>query len=712
MICTSFQNLGFEALRAAVRKVEMGEIRLDRCALSDEEIDALFSEDTPLIATCRVEELLATGHYRSYSESLREAERRLSRAVNAGARYVDVELGVPKQMSSRLKSLCHESGTMMIRSYHNFEKTPSEQELDDAVRKCLWYGADIVKIATMAFLESDCQAVLSLYDKCKISNANAAISGDSGPLKAGSLVAFCMGEAGSRSRLECLRRGAPFTYAAPDSSVLPEGSLAAASPVAPGQMGTSSMMMEVYESSSLKTLSPESPFALPCSKSFAQRSIICAALASGRTVLAGYTPCGDNESALALARAIGATVTVEGPVVMIDGIGAAPASVDITSVNVGESGLLTRLMIPLLSVISESGSVTVDGEKTLRGRVLSGLADMMDNFSVGVSGETLPLKVSGSVDEFLGASEGGKTIHVTISGKYGSQLVSGLLMALPLCGRNITLTVEQPRSIPYMFITLDVLKKFGIKISSEMLGPREFLESGGDWTLCDEMVFKIKGGQRYSAAGSLELESDWSAAANFAVAGSVFGRVEMTGLDTASVQADLCIMDILIDAGASLSQLAGDPVTDKEGTRGHIVCQKAPLSAVDVDATHCPDLFPIVSVLAAFCEGESRIKGLSRLAHKESDRAEAILEMLEKMGVPARREDDTLVIQGHSLASRCLAGTLLRGGNYSSRGDHRMAMALRVASLGASSPIVIDDTRCVAKSFPGFNNLFDSLVKE
>ena len=273
-------------------------------------------------------------------------------------------------------------------------------------------------------------------------------------------------------------------------------------------------------------------------------------------------------------------------------------------------------------------------------------------------------------------------------------------MALPFADRNSSVIVKDPKSIPYMFITLEVLKKFGIKVGNDMLGGPDFLESGGDWSLCTEMVFKVKGGQKYRAA-NINLEGDWSAAANFLVAGAVFGRTELSGLDTTSLQADLSIMDILMDAGASLSQLDGD--------KGNITVQRAPLKAFAVDASNCPDLFPIISVLAAFCQGTSRIAGVGRLANKESDRAKAIVEMLTQMGVKASVEGDELVVEGHSLAQRLLAQGLLKGGEYTSHHDHRMVMALKVASLGADSPISIDDEVCVEKSFPDFLEMFHSL---
>jgi 3-phosphoshikimate 1-carboxyvinyltransferase len=121
-----------------------------------------------------------------------------------------------------------------------------------------------------------------------------------------------------------------------------------------------------------------------------------------------------------------------------------------------------------------------------------------------------------------------------------------------------------------------------------------------------------------------------------------------------------------------------------------------------MDLANAPDLFPVVSVLAAFCPGQTRLGGVGRLATKESNRALAIMEMLHQLGVESYIEKDDMFITGHSLSSRLLSGKLLAPGEYTSRHDHRMVMALKVAQLGAAGPIVIDDELCVAKSFPDF----------
>ena len=648
MICVSIQNKDLETIFDLLeeRYVEMAEIRLDRCPqLGQEEIEELFSNsDVPLIATCRISDAMPAA----------EAEAKLITAIKAGAAYVDLELEAPAMMSKRIRREARECGTVLIRSYHDFEGTDSRTALEALVEKCQHLGAEIAKIVTTARMPEDARKVLSLYDR----------------FAPETLVAFCMGEEGRQSRLDCLKKGAPFSYAAFDEAA------------APGQWPAEEMFEAVY--GNLQAVESE-PLRMPASKSFAQRAIIAAALADGVSHLRGYSPCGDNEAALAVARALGAEVTLDEDVLTIRGTAGAPYAGD--SLHVGESGFLTRLMIPLMARLAR-GPVTLSGEKTLLRRPLTGARDMMAAFRVALSGEQIPLTVNGRLTP--GEAE--------ISGQYGSQLVSGLLAALPLCREDSVIHLESPKSIPYIFITLDVLKQFGIRIENEMEGDEEFVQTQ-DWGLCEAMTFRIKGGQRYKAA-DLDLEADWSAAANFLVAGAIFGQVALEGLDTKSLQADLSILDILVEAGASLSQ---------EEETGVVHVRKAPLRAFEVDASNCPDLFPVIAVLAAFCQGPSRIGGVGRLANKESDRASAIVDMLTRMGVKAAVKGDRLLVEGHSLAQRSLTGNLLRGGEYTSHHDHRMVMALKVAAFGADGPVRIDDEQCVAKSFPDFGQIYARL---
>lgn len=702
MICCSIGHKSARQIEAILRKVEMAELRLDLCDLSEEEIENIFnSSDTPLIATCRT----ADGDYH-------KAERLLTLAIKAGARYADLEIEAPKPVSKRIANACAEWGTTLIRSYHNCGCTPSLDELRAVADKCRLHDGEVVKIVTSAQSPEDADTVLALYRY----------------YTAESLVAFAMGEAGAKSRIKCFEKGAPFSYAAVDGDV---------SGTAAGQMPYSEMYRAVYgERKALDAAGLRAP----ASKSFAQRAILAAALADGVSVLKGYTPCGDSESALKVAKEMGAsvkrkrgaggTVTLE-----ITGIGgAAGESAAQTGserqervFHVGESGLLTRLLMPLGCALFPDG-IRIEGEGTLLQRPLQGAAATMEALGCKVDGDgeqadvTVPFALQGPL----------RPGRIETDGSRSSQLVSGALMALPLCAKNSTLHVMNPVSIPYIYITLDILRRFGVKVRSEMYCGRQLLDD--DWSKCTEIVLKIKENQRYMAA-ELDLEGDWSAAAPFLAAGAVYGGVSVSGLDTSSLQADLTMMDILVDAGASVSQ-TGEPASGsdcsasgtlnlescsgsatatsagspEQETTGIITVKKAPLHGIKADLTNCPDLFPVTAVLCAFCQGKSVLRGVHRLSHKESDRAEGIKDMLCRMGVKAQIKDDDLIVEGESLDSRILNGRLLKGGKYTSSHDHRMVMALRLAEPGADRPVEIDDEDCVGKSFPSFNEIWKNRI--
>ena len=647
MICTSIQHKNLEQILTILDDpfVEMAEIRLDLCDLDVPQIKELFEScEKPLIATCR---------------SGKDAVQKMKTAVEAGARFLDLDISAPVEVSQQFQKLCRKAGTELIRSFHDFEGTPDLQYLRQVESRCRRYGADIAKIVVTAHSEQDCETVLSLYDGTRTG-----------------LVAFAMGEEGRGSRVECLRRGAPFSYASYDEAT------------APGQITYEQMHKEVY--GEWRGLF-RNDFTTPASKSFAQRAIIAAALAEGKSHLRGYTPCEDSESAIAVAKQLGAKVSRRGTTLTITGIGpVTEGQLSLESLSVGESGLLTRLSIPLLAAINGS-DVRIEGRGTLPGRPLGSASDIMAAFGVILRSEGehhdrevyVPLTISGRL--IPGTAD--------VPGKGGSQLISGLLMALPLCAKSSRLYVNEPKSIPYMFITLDVLRKFGVQIGNELEGPVEMLEQQ-DWSYCSGIRFSIKGGQRYKAT-DMDLEGDWSAAANFLVAGALYGSAEVSGLDQKSLQADISILDLLVAAGACV---AGDDEV--------ISVRKAPLECFDFDLSHCPDIFPIAAVLAAFCDGTTTLAGVGRLRSKESDRAEAIVSMLTAFGVPASIDGDVMSIEGETLCSRLLNGRLLRGGEFTSRHDHRMAMALSVAALGADGPVIIDDTACVAKSFPDFFEQF------
>lgn len=629
--------------------IEMAEIRLDRCPLTDEDIETLFSSsDVPLVATCRI------------AEAGENAPEKLFSAIAAGARFADLEIEAPPDIVRKICGLCSENGTALIRSFHDYKRTRTVRELKAVAEKCRHGGADIVKIVTMANGPADAFNVLSLYDFLPWKN---------------SLIAFAMGEYGRHTRIECLRYGAPFSYA----------SLTSGEAAAPGQIPLEKMRSDVYADG--KFISTEEPINIPASKSYAQRAIIAAALAGGTSRITGYSRCGDNESAISAARALGAKIVRDREVLDISGIAAVPGSLALERMDVGESGLLARLMIPLMSVLND-GPALICGKRTLTHRNLAGVREAMASCGVtvcpsGPDGCRIPLTVEGPL----------KAGRLEMDGSYGSQLISGLLTALSLCGEDSVLHVASPKSLPYLFMTVAVLRRFGARIEGRMEGDRNS---------CTGIEFTIKSSGALTPA-DYRIEGDWSGAANFLVAGAVFGSVDVTGLNMKSLQADMAIVDILMEAGAGLT-------ISEDGRNATIHVQRSPLRAFSADLNNCPDLFPIVSVLAAFCPGTSRLHGLHRLADKESDRRASICDMLDKMGVSAETDGDDLVVEGLSLTRRILAGRRLKGGSYSSFGDHRIAMALKVASLGAAGRINIDDVDCIEKSFPSFSDVFGGLA--
>ena len=173
MVCTVLQNKNLDELLQKLDLCRMAEIRLDSCKLSLDDIDELFSTaEIPLVATCRLSEVAKSHPEMSEIAVAKLCEQRLSKAIEAGANFVDLEIEAPKEMLKRIKKSCQENGALLIRSFHDFRGTDSPEALKAVVEKCVYHGADIVKIATTAHSEADAQIVLSLYDDPSIFTVN------------------------------------------------------------------------------------------------------------------------------------------------------------------------------------------------------------------------------------------------------------------------------------------------------------------------------------------------------------------------------------------------------------------------------------------------------------------------------------------------------------------------------------------------------------
>ncbi len=192
--------------------------------------------------------------------------------------------------------------------------------------------------------------------------------------------------------------------------------------------------------------------------------------------------------------------------------------------------------------------------------------------------------------------------NITVDGGLGSQLLSGLLFSLSHVARvPVTVAVSNLKSIPYIDLTLEVLGHFGKPLTHDNYSV--FYVNPSNFTQRDII--------------ELDIEGDWSSSAALLVAGAIAGEVTVQNLELASAQADKVLLDILSCAGAE-TYATDDTVTVKHSR----------LEAFECDLTHCPDLFPVLAILAACCDGESHISGVHRLLHKESNRGESITEML------------------------------------------------------------------------------------
>ena len=396
----------------------------------------------------------------------------------------------------------------------------------------------------------------------------------------------------------------------------------------------------------------------PCSKSYAQRALAAALLSDGETTLSNIELCDDTRYAMNVITGLGASVRQTGPTEYVIRGGLAPIT---DTINTGESGLATRLFTPIAARCDRR--MTITGTGTMLRRPIGMMIDPLRNLGVQVrSNGYLPITVQGPL-------RGGET---DVEAYVSSQFLTGLLMSLPLAEGDTILHVEQPNSLPYLAVTVDLASKFRIRM--EHNGFREFF---------------IPGGQHYHPA-KLHIEGDWSSAAFMLVAGAIAGEVTAKRMNTLSLQADLAIIQALTKAGAVI-------IT----TPDEITVRKRELTGFDFDATQRPDLFPILAVLGANCEGTTHIRGVNRLVYKESNRAEAIVSEYTKLGMDVALEDDVMTVRGGSLS----------GGTIDSCNDHRIAMAAAIAALAASGPVTITNAQAVTKSYPRFWDDLDSIIR-
>ncbi len=387
----------------------------------------------------------------------------------------------------------------------------------------------------------------------------------------------------------------------------------------------------------------------PASKSMTQRAIAAALLADGESIIHNPSYCDDSLAAMSIAVGLGARIEPQANEMKIIG----SAVLKEPKLNCGESGLAIRMFSPIAALYPVE--ISMSGANSLKKRPMGMIDEALNQLGARCTSTSgfLPLTIHGPIT-------GGKCV---IDGSVSSQLLTGLLMALPLAKKDSEIHVRNLKSKPYIDMTIEILKSFGITVENQ------------DYTL-----FRIPGKQKYTPV-SYDVEGDWSGGAFLLVAGAINGNLKIAGLRKDSRQSDMAVVHALEKAGAKMT------ISDD-----HIEISKSKLKAFEFDATESPDLFPPLVALAAYCDGISEIKGVSRLIFKESDRAKTLKEEFGKMNIKIEINDDLMYVTGGSPQSA----------KVESHEDHRIAMAVAVASLGASGRVYIRDSQCVAKSYPSF----------
>ena len=401
----------------------------------------------------------------------------------------------------------------------------------------------------------------------------------------------------------------------------------------------------------------------PSSKSMGHREIICAGLAAGTSIIDNISMSKDIEATMRCLKAINVAVDeipsmIEGrKALQISGTGHPMAAAD--SVDCGESGSTLRFFLPLGANLN--CPLTFIGHGKLVSRPLQAYYDIFDEKFIQYFNDNgcLPVTVNGRLTPGT----------YKLPGDVSSQFVSGLLFALPLLNGDSVIEITSPlESSAYVDMTISCLAKFGIKVENEGGAHRRYI---------------VPGKQRYQAQDS-QVEGDWSQAAFWTVGGSLGEGITCKGVNVNSLQGDQAVVRIMERMGAKLEQTANSVTVSGSATRATVI-----------DAANCPDIIPVLTVLAAVSEGTTKIINAGRLRIKECDRLAAMTSELNKMGANITEEPEGLTIVGKPQG-------LVGGVQVDAWNDHRIAMSLAIAAQKCAAPIILTGAESVAKSYPTF----------
>lgn len=403
----------------------------------------------------------------------------------------------------------------------------------------------------------------------------------------------------------------------------------------------------------------------PGSKSITNRALLIAGLAEGRSILDGVLFADDTRAMLDCISSIGATVAVDGTTVTIDGIGGriGPGTAPLFA---NQSGTTARFVAAAL--LLADAPVVLDADPAMRRRPMGPTIASLRALGAEVDerGEVghLPIAVTGPE----GTPDEMPIAVVPSSGS--SQFASGLLIAGACLPRGLRVELDGPVvSRPYLDMTVAVMCAFGATVDHP-----------------DDATWIVEptgyGATRYA------VEPDASGASYlFAAAAITGGRVTIDGLGSTSLQGDLAFVDVLARMGAVVEKGA-----DTTTVRG------APLHGIDVDMSDLSDTAQTLAAVAALADGPTRVTGIGFIRAKETDRIAAVVTELQRLGIHAVEDDDGFTITPGPV----------RAGIVHTYDDHRMAMSFSLLGLRVPG-IVIDDPGCVAKTFPTYFDVLESM---
>lgn len=395
----------------------------------------------------------------------------------------------------------------------------------------------------------------------------------------------------------------------------------------------------------------------PPSKSYTHRAIILATLAKGKSVIRNALISDDTKATINACKLLGAKIVVKSHQIEIMGInGQFLKKNSKMTINCHQSGTTIRLMTAVAALTP--AEITLTGEKRIMerpiGDLVSALKSLGININAAKNNQYPPVRLHG------GNFVGGK---ISISGNLSSQFISAILLIAPYATKNTVLTVNNLQSAPYIDITIDMMRLFGVTV--EKIGN----------------IYKLKSGQSYKAQ-DYTVEGDYSSASYFFAAAAITkSKVTVNNLNPNTLQGDKIFLDVLKKMGCN--------VFEDQNSISIIGNQ---LKAVEVNCADSPDIVPTVSVCAAKAVGVTKIFNIGHLRVKETDRIKALACELIKMKLCVSQTKDSLTITGGNL----------KGIEIDTYNDHRIAMSFAVAGLAASKNTIINNAGVVNKSYPKF----------